>query len=79
MKHVRCKCGARNVWSITNWFPKDCDGCSVCGTTLVDNEHEHKATLPHKWKQVLDKTTGEHIRDVCTECFVTITNYSQKH
>lgn len=49
-------------------FPKDCQGCDKCGTTLAVNPDDHRPVKPHNPEIRYSEKTGDPDHYVCTEC-----------
>ena len=55
MKVLRCKCGARAVFTEDESF--DCMGCDICMTTFAQ-KGEQRLLQPHKYAIVFDDQKG---------------------
>ena len=67
----RCQCGECTYYS-SGMPPKDCQGCSKCGTTYATRPTDHKPLQPHKLKLQFDRNTGEEDGAICQECYARI-------
>lgn len=67
MQFRRCKCGEARRWD-SGYPPKDCQGCTKCGTTLAQHPDDHQPLQPHKPKQFFSRETGQPEGWECAAC-----------
>lgn len=68
MIYRRCKCGEAELWE-SGMPPRDCQGCSKCGTTYAVGPEGNKPLIPHDWEPRFNRKTGKPDRRQCSRCY----------
>lgn len=65
---MRCQCG-KETYFHSGMPPRDCQGCTECGTTYASHPNHHKPLAPHTPKARYSSDTGELKGYRCAICY----------